>query len=572
MKKIIRTLVPIVLVLAILLSCCWYLFSYDKAFTRDVLVSVAKYCDNHGYKSVATWVFDIAYRHTGDSDSVAIELAQQYKNGGNYTKAEYTLRNAIQDRASTDLYIALCKTFVEQDKLLDAVNMLSNITDPAIKEQIEQMRPEAPAGSHTSGLYNQYISVEFSSPEGKLYVSADGEYPSTKADQYQGPFSLPEGESNMYAVSVADNGLVSPLAVYSYTIGGIVRPVSFADRAVESAVRELLMVGESTLLHTNDLWKIKEFTIPANAKNYSDIALMTYLEKLTAENAVSSQLIHFSELSELNELNITNSNVSSDILKSIAKLPKLSSLTLKNCSIASVTPLSDATGLEYLDLSGNAIRNLTPLAPITKLKELNLSHNAVDDLSVLSPLSLLTKLDVSYNALAGLDGIMSHTSLSWLNADHNIITQVDGIHALTALTYLSLNANALTDISSVAACANLEELNVAENQLTSISALGQLTKLMYLNFSSNNVSTIPAWSKNCALVSIDGSSNKIKSLAPLSGLKSLNKVHMDYNKDISSVKDLADCPLLVEVNVYGTKVKDISDLSKQSIIVNYNPV
>jgi internalin A len=572
MKKVIRTLVPILLIVAIIVSCCWYLFSYDKAFTRDVLVGVARFCENQGYKSAATWFYDIAYTHTGDNDSIAIELAQQYKKSGNYTKAEFTLRNAIQDGGSVDLYIALCKTFVEQDKLLDAVNMLSNITDPTIKQQIEQLRPAAPTGSHASGRYNQYITVEFHSPSGTLYVSADGEYPSTQADKYQQPISLSEGENNMYAVCVADNGLVSPLAVYSYTIGGIIRPVSFADPAIEALVREMLLVDETTLLHTNDLWKIKEFTVPAGAKDYSDIALMTYLEKLTAEKAVSNQLTHISGLTELTELTVTECNVSTEALQAFAMLPKLKALTLSNCSIASIAPLSQAINLEYLDLSNNAIRNLAPIRSVLGLKELILSHNAVDDLSPLSQLKTLTKLDLSYNALDNLDGIMSLTTLSWLNADHNAITQIDSIGTLSSLTYLSLNTNALTDISSVAGCAELTELHVEENKLTEIGALKQLEKLMYLNFSNNKVTAIPAWSKNCALVTIDGSNNKIKSLSPLNGLKSLNKVHMDYNKDISSVKDLADCPLLVEVNVYGTKVKDVSDLTKQSIIVNYNPV
>jgi hypothetical protein len=47
---------------------------------------------------------------------------------------------------------------------------------------------------------------------------------------------------------------------------------------------------------------------------------------------------------------------------------------------------------------------------------------------------------------------------------------------------------------------------------------------------------------------------------------------MDYNEAISSVDALESCPLLVEVNVYGTKVKDASKLTSQGVIVNYNPV
>ena len=572
MKKTIRILIPILLTVAILLSCGWYLFSYDQLFTRDVLMGIARFFDNQGYHSTSTWFYDIAYAQIGENDTVAIELAQQYKNIGNYTKAEYTLRNAITDGASAELYIALCKTFVEQDKLLDAVNMLNNITDPAIKEQIESLRPAAPTSSHTSGQYNQYITVEFYGDNGTLFVSGDGEYPSTKEDRYTDSITLAEGENSMYAISVAENGLVSPLAVYGYTIGGIIKPVTFADAKIETAVRELILIDAPETVYTNDLWQIKEFTIPSGAKKYDDIALMTYLEKLNAENAIGSDIRHFSALSELTELKITGSSVSSADLVSIAKLPKLKSLTLSDCDLSSVAALTNAPVLEYLDVSNNAIRDLQPISSLSTLKELNLSHNALNSLSPLSGLSALEKLDVSYNTLTSLDGISGLSLLGWIDADHNSISQIDRINTLSSLIYLSVNSNKLTSISKVAGCTELTELYVAENQLTDIAALSSLTKLIHLDFSSNNVTAIPTWSKSCALVTINGSRNKIKSIAPLAGLKSLNIVNMDYNKNIASVKELSDCPVLVQVNVYGTKVKDVHDLTSKSIIVNYNPV
>ena len=572
MKKTLKILIPIVLALTIILSCCWYLFSYDQEFTRDALVSIARFCENKGYNSTATWFYGCAYAQLGDNDSVAIELAQQYKKSGNYTKAEYTLRNAIQDGGGIDLYIELCAIFVEQDKLLDAVNMLGNITDPAIKEQLDQMRPQAPSSSHESGQYNQYITVEFTAPKGTLYVSNDGEYPSVNSDHYTSPIALGEGENRMYAVCVAENGLVSPLSVFGYTIGGIIKPVTFADAAVEALVREQLMIEQPTVINTNDLWKIKEFTVPKDATNYSDIALMTYLEKLTIEDAASGQLTNLSGLSELTELQITNSSISHDELTAIGNLPKLKSLVLSDCGLSSVAPLEKATVLERLDLSSNAVRNLEPLSKLSGLKELYLQHNAIESLDALASLNSLTVLDVSYNALTAIDSVFSITTLTHLNAEHNTITQVSQIGTLSALQHLNLNANSLTEISAVSGCAELITLNIAENSLKDITKLSQLIKLETLDFSMNSVTTIPSWSKNCALVTINGSNNKIKSLEPLSGLKSLNKVHMDYNSDISSVSELAKCPLLVEVNVYGTKVKNVSELTKQSVIVNYNPV
>jgi len=47
---------------------------------------------------------------------------------------------------------------------------------------------------------------------------------------------------------------------------------------------------------------------------------------------------------------------------------------------------------------------------------------------------------------------------------------------------------------------------------------------------------------------------------------------MEYNSSISSLSDLSSCPVLMQVNVYGTKVKNASALTSQGVIVNYNPV
>jgi len=143
MKKAIRILVPLVLTMVILLCTFWYLFIYDREFTRDVLLSAARSFDNNGRHKIAAWFYDRAYRQSGDNDNVAIELAEQYKEIGNYTKAEYTLTKAISDGGGADLYIALSKIFVEQDKLLDAVRMLDNIKNPDIKQHLDRMRPAA---------------------------------------------------------------------------------------------------------------------------------------------------------------------------------------------------------------------------------------------------------------------------------------------------------------------------------------------------------------------------------------------------------------------------------------------
>ena len=572
MKKAIRILTPIALALAILICVFWYLFVYDRDFTRDVLLSCARFSESQNNHVMGTWFYDLAYKHSGNSDDVARELAEQYKSSGNFTKAEYTLTNAIADGGGIDLYIALCKTFLEQDKVLDAVNMLNNVTDPEIKNQLASIRPAPPTILPEPGSYSQYISATVESKSGTLYVNTEGHYPSLKSGVYKDPIPLTDGTNIICAVAVGENGLVSPLAKSEYVIGGVVKAMEFSDPAFEQAVREILKVSDTAKLFTNDLWSITEFTVPAEAKSYEDLQYMAFLKTLTIEAGISSELSVLSHLKNLEELNISEVDVSQEDLQLIAGLPQLSILRLTDCGITSIAPLEKATGITVLDLNNNIIRNLDPISAMTQLQELNLQHNAVNSLTGLVSNTKLTRLDVSYNSITSLTPITSLTNLTWLDAGTNSISELGQFDRLNGLTYLSLKSNQLTNVDIVSACVNLTDLNISSNSIKNIESLSALSKMMYFDFSHNEVEEIPAFSIDCALVRITGSHNKLSSLKPLSGLKNLNDVHMDYNEDIESVEDLATCPVLIEVNVFATKVKDVRSLTNQSIIVNYNPV
>ena len=572
MKKTTRIIIPIILAIAIILCTAWYLFEYDRPFTRDVLLSFARFSESQGNHKTATWFYNLAYSQAADNDAVAIELAEQYMASGNFTKAEYTLSNAIADGGGINLYIALCKTYVQQDKLLDAVTMLDNIANAEIKAELHAMRPEAPIATPVPGFYNQYISVAIEGTNGTVYASPKGQYPSVVKDKYEIPFQLNDGENTIYALTIGQNGLVSPLSIFGYTVGGVIETVKFTDPAIESEIRTLLNVGSEKELYSNDLWTIKSLTLPAEAKDYSVLRHMVFLESLTIENGVSAQISNIASLSNLTELKISRTSVSQEDLKSIAALPMLTKLTLSGCGISGIAPLENAKELVTLDLNNNTIRNLQPLSGMTKLQELNLQHNAVSDLSPLSSISGLIKLDVSYNSLTTIAPLSTLTRLSWIDANTNTIAELGEIGNLTNLTYLSLKSNKLNSVSEIAKCTTLTELNISSNLITDISQLSALTKMMYFDFSYNSVEKIPAFPKKCELVTINGSNNKINSLDNLSGLQKLNIVYMDYNTGISSVKSLAKCPNLIEVNVYATKVKDVSALTNQSIIVNYKPV
>ncbi len=572
MKKTFRIILPILLAVVILLSTAWYFFVYDRELTRDLFLQGARYFAAQGTLDTAAWFYDAAYEMVSDNDAVAIELAQQYLDDGNYTKAENVLSSALADGGGSDLYIALCKTYIEQDKLLDAVRLLDNIQNPDIKETLSVLRPSAPVVTPEPGFYTQYISVTFISPEGcQLYVNPQGEFPSIETDLCTQPVKLPAGESTLYALAVAENGLVSPLSVYSYTIGGVIEKVDFQDAAVEAALRAQLGLQPDDDVYTDMLWTVTEFTVPKEAATFQDLAYLTYLESLTIDSGASGQLEILSQLQKLISLSITNTSVSASELTIIGGLTKLQTLVLSNCRLTTTAGLESLTGLVHLDLSGNTIRNIQALNGMTKLQELHLAENALVDLNALSKLKDIRVLSIQENIIKDLTPVWNMTALEWINLSGNKVQNISGVSKLSNLVAFIANDNLIADISGLAECPHLQEVNIANNSVVDLSALSGIVSLSYLDFSHNQVEELPVFPENSRLVSINGSYNKIKALDALAGLTMLNIVNMDYNEELESVEPLATCHKLIVVNVYGTKVTEVQMLTDMSVIVNYDP-
>ena len=527
MKKLIKRIIPLLLIVALIASACWYIFVYDRETVRDFLMAQARNCAQNGHFEAATWFYDISYEFAGEDENVAIDLAQIYKDSGNYTKAEYTLASAIADGATSELYIALCQTYVEQDKLLDAVNMLDKVADPAIKAELDALRPAAPEPDFVPGFYSQYISLNFVHEAGTLYVSTDGQYPSTAHSPCVTPVALEGGETKIYAIAVGENGLVSPLSILSYTIGGVVEEVQFADVCIEELIQQQLMFGSDTVIYSDDLWSVTSLAVPAEAIDLSDLRHLLYLEELT----------------------------------------------MRGCSISSLSFLEGAPSLKKLDLHSNAVGNLSALATIPTLQNLDLGDNAVRDLTPLGGLTELTSLNLSENVISDISPLASCLKLGTLDLSDNKIASIAAVQNLTGLSSFRAEKNQITDCAPLAVCVELRKLDISNNLIPDISMLSSLSKMTEFDFSYNQATALPALPASAALVTIDGSYNQLSSLEPLDKLNALNYVYMDYNAEVSQISFLANNPNMVQINVFGTKVTQ-SQANKcldQSIIVNYDP-
>lgn len=570
MKSTWKRILPILLVIVALCSIAWYLFVYDRAFTKDMLIHHARYFEQKGKQQIAAWLYDAAYMQSGNSEDVAIELSELFKSHDNYSKAEHTLSRAISDNPTVNLYIALCNIYLEQNKVLDAVTMLDSVSDPTIKAQLDQLRPAAPTPSAPPGFYTQYITVQVQCKEGTLYVSGDGTYPSLKNDSENNSIQLTGGINKIYALSIGDNGLVSPLSIFTYTVGGVIEEVNLSNSALDRLVRETLNLTDNYQLLTSDLWKITSLVFPENAESINDLQYFPYLKELTIQGGSYDNTNILSYLNNLEKLTISHVPLTSQDLRTIASMSHLTELTLSYCSISSIQDLAGAQKLVYLDLNNNIIRDITALSTMTDLITLDISHNAVESLTTLSQLVNLKDLNVANNDLASLVPLASCTALEKVNVSNNKIGTLSGIENLKNLYQIVASGNNLTDLDILANSTQLTHLTVSNNSLQNITVVTKLNKLQHLDFSHNEVSKFPQWTTDNSLVEINGSNNKISSISNLTNCKMLNVLILKSNK-VSNIDKLTKCPEISKIDVTSNPVKKVSKLTELGIIVIYTP-
>ena len=572
MKKTLKIVLPILLIVILLVVGYWFFFRYRADLTTGLLRNIADSQMESGRYGLAIRCYRWANELTPRDAEVALKLAEAYRQNGNYTKTESTLVHAIYDAPEEiRLYEALSRVYVEQDKLLDAQQMLDGVSNSAVQEALSAKRPAAPVVSPESGWYSEYITVDlqWEDAEAACYCTTDGSYPTASEDAYQGAITLPGGVTELRAVTVSKDGLVSSETYAAFTVAGVIEDVSFHDEALEAATQELLH-REGRTLRTDELWSIEELTLPEGLVSTEDLRLYTGMNKLVAFDMGELDYSFLESMPELRYLELENCAVSVETLEHISRCPKLEVLILANCGLSNLTPLSEMNGLRILDLSENSINSLLPLVDLASLDELYLGHNALTSFPILRGLKALRVLDLSYNALDNVSGLSTCVSLERLNVSHNRLTALTAVSALKELVWLNASNNLLTDTTPLTPCTKLETLLITENKLTEVDFLSGCSGIREVNIDYNDVVTVPAFQKDCPLESFSAAHNFLEDLSGLSDLQQLRYVNADYN-NIGDISVLLTCPALVQVNVYNTNVHDGGELAKKGVVVNFTP-
>lgn len=552
MKYILKIFLIVLLVVAIIGAACWFFLVQRPDLTMSVFAHWGDYFYDARRYNRAVSLYETACKLSPDNANLPVRLAQAYINSGNYTKAEYTLVSAITNNPeSVQLYVALSKTYIEQDKILDAEQMLDRITSADVKAQIDALRPNAPVLSPESGYYSEYIDVAVTATGGTAYLAVNQDYPSIETDAYEAPVTLEAGDSKVVVVTVAENGLVSDAVYGGYTIGSVVEEVTLSDSALDSYVRELLGKSASDTIMSDELWELEELTLPEGVQDISDLTRFAGLKTLTIQNATGLDLSVLPQLTTLQTLDLSGTTLPTSTLDAIGTLPELKKLVLQSCAVTAINPLVGLSNLEYLDLTNNSVSDLTAITALEHLKDLYLTNNPVKSITYLNSCLELERLHIENCGVSRLSSLAGNTSLQELYASNNEIS----------------------DISVLSDCVSLSVLDISDNQVKDVSVIANLPELTYFLASHNQIESLPAFdTANCKLVRINVNNNQLTDLSPLKGLPALNYIFADYNQ-ISDISGLEDCPLLTQLNLFDNPVNEAQVKALQEIgrIVNYTP-
>lgn len=552
-KHTVRNVIILVLVAALVIGACLFFLVFRRDLTAGVLMYWADRFEQSGRYNRTVALYRQAQKLQPDDEDIPRLLAKAYILSGNYTRAEYTLVSAItNDPTSVELYAELSRTYVAQDKLMDAEQMLGSITNASVKEELEALRPAAPVLTPESGYYSEYIEVSATSASGEIYLTTERDFPSLATDLYTAPITLEGGETTVVAISVDKNGLVSHASYAGYTIGSVVEEVTLTDAALDATVREMLGMDAGAALMSDALWEIESLELPEGIQTLDDLPYFAGLTSLTLHSAPAGlDLSVIGRMTTLHALDLSGCTLSQSILETIGTLPELTSLQLSGCAIESINPLVGLTKLAELDLSSNTISDITALSAMTELRTLDLSGNPIESITYLNNCLKLEKLSIENCGVSKLTSLAGNTSLSELYASGNEISDISVLADCTALSVIDLCSNDVEDISVIAGFPKLVNFKANNNRITAIPKLDPETSIL-VQFSANY--------------------NQIEDVSGLADLVYLNYVRVDYNK-VADILCLKDCYNLIQIDVWDNPVdvETIPELQEIGIIVTYNP-
>lgn len=198
--------------------------------------------------------------------------------------------------------------------------------------------------------------------------------------------------------------------------------------------------------------------------------------------------------------------------------------------IKHLKPLSELRDLKFLDISYTTIEDLSPISNITFLETLNLSSTPTAAIKFIKYSDRLRDLDISNTQIEDISELGNLTNLQIFKASNTAIQSFAVLNQFKSLKVLDLTASGFNTVENIKELAVLESLSLGKNYILNYSLLSKLSSLISLDLSETNFEDLSPLSSMPNLFQLDITACNISDLSPVAALRSLKKIVADETK------------------------------------------
>ena len=336
----------------------------------------------------------------------------------------------------------------------------------------------------------------------------------------------------------------------------------FADKKIESKVKQILEYDGDHELTEEDLEKITEITL--SVKDIRGVEKLVNLEYVIIS---TGKIYDYTPLSKLEKLKkvVIHALSMTCLDGSFSFLTNLETLEIRETKLTDVSPVEQLVNLKSLKLCENYQIEFLPkhLGNLQNLENLALSYNNIKTVKPVSSLTNLKKLYFHYNHIEDISPVKKLVNLTEFGAQSNQIKDISAVTKLVNLTWLGLSQNHIEAIpKDLVNLKKLRDIELDYNNIANLPDLKGLDSLVIMALSDNDLNDED-------LMKLDGLENvqflyvalnkKITKVPIMKNLKSLQELYLNYNSitDLSGFADNESFPTLKNLDVGSNKIENV---------------
>lgn len=277
-------------------------------------------------------------------------------------------------------------------------------------------------------------------------------------------------------------------------------------------------------------------------------------------------------------------------ISSIAKMGKLRSLVLTDCTIAceDLSPLVkeglgrlelvdcgltegqiasldfSGSSLYHLNLSGNgALTSLELLqSAADTLTRLEISRTGIRDLSMLGQFPGLVDIRADKDQIDRMPLLTDCPKLESVSLNGNQLTDLSFLEGSARLKVLAVNGNQLSSLKGLESCIYLEEIQAGSNRLTELAGLENTTLLNFVFLNDNQLTDLSVLEHSAAsLEQLYIRNNQVEDLSFLTQCLSLQYLNLDHNS-VQSLESLRNCGELKALSAMDNQIRTTQGIER----------